>query len=260
MICFAITTSSKRASLSLFENGILLSEINVEVKKTHSTTILDQVDKLFTWSNKNINDTNKVLVSVGPGSFTGVRIAISVVKGLFWGKNVEFYSINELDALTYQAMLNIENVSKENATIVSLIDAGKEKIYLQISKMIYSENTNKKIETNTFHVKNDIEKVSNINEVIELLQSDEYLGNESSDNIYFIGDGSFKHEEKIKKEIKFDNKCIFLNYSDIKIKSTTFYKMYETGMLTSTDIYNLIPNYLEKTQAEKDKENKMLNK
>lgn len=253
MIIFAITTSTKRASLSLFENGILLSEINVEVRKTHSTTILEQIDKLLEWGNKTINDIDKVIVSVGPGSFTGVRIAISVVKGLFWVKNIEYYTVNELTALTYQAGFCIDKLVKKDSIIISLIDAGKEKVYFQISEIKFIEEIDSKKELN-FEINKEIEKVSNLTEVVDILKSSCYYENK---NLYFIGDGSLKHSDKLKNEINFKYKnIIFFNNENIKIKSTIFEKMYVNKLLKKTDIYNLSPNYLEKTQAEKDRDKK----
>ena len=129
MLTFGITTSTKRASLSLHENEKLLYEITEEVTKTHSTTILAQINELLEKSNKNLEDITDVIVSVGPGSFTGVRIAISVVKGLFYSKNVKVFEVNELDALAYQVIKDENSEVGENSIIYSLIDSGKEKIY-----------------------------------------------------------------------------------------------------------------------------------
>ena len=131
MLTFAMTTTTKLAGLSLYEKDKLLGEIHVEMAKTHSTTILEQIDSLLKWTGKKLDEIENVLVSIGPGSFTGVRIAISVVKGLFFGRNVNFYEVNELDALGFQGYynlkINLEN--EENVKIYSLIDSRKEKVY-----------------------------------------------------------------------------------------------------------------------------------
>ena len=141
MLTFAMTTTTKLAGLSLYKKDKLLGEIHVEMAKTHSTTILEQIDSLLKWTGKKLNEIENVIVSIGPGSFTGVRIAISVVKGLFFGKNVNFYEVNELDALGYQGYynlkINLEN--DENVKIYSLIDSRKEKIYCSAYE-IFCEN------------------------------------------------------------------------------------------------------------------------
>ena len=138
MLTFAITTTTKLAGISLHKDNRILGEIKIEVSRTHSTTILDQIDSLFAWTGEKLDNVENVLVSIGPGSFTGVRIAISVVKGMFYGRNVNFYQVNELDALAYQAFYSLDSNflsqnsgSEENSKIeiYSMIDSGKEKIY-----------------------------------------------------------------------------------------------------------------------------------
>lgn len=79
MLTFAITTTTKLAGLSLHKNGKYLGEVKVEVAKTHSTTILEQIDRLFEWTGTTLDEVENVLVSIGPGSFTGVRIAIAIL-------------------------------------------------------------------------------------------------------------------------------------------------------------------------------------
>ena len=100
MLILGISTTTKTGSVALFddEKG-LLGEITVDIEKTHSKTLLDKIDKLLDWTSKTLDDINEVAVSTGPGSFTGVRIAIAIVKGLFFSREVLIYSINELDAL-----------------------------------------------------------------------------------------------------------------------------------------------------------------
>ena len=163
MLIFSITTTTKIASVSLHDGRKMLGEIGIEVAKTHSVGILDQIDRLLEWTGKKLEDIDTVLVSIGPGSFTGVRIAISVVKGLFYGKNINIYEVNELDALAYQAYYTIRNVCgynnirysidnetesfniinsdmrniRRNIKIYSMIDSGKEKIYYSVYELVY---------------------------------------------------------------------------------------------------------------------------
>ena len=128
MLTFGITTTTKMASLCLFDDikGVLC-EISAEVSKTHSTTIIDQIDKMLEWSGKSLEDIDNVIVSVGPGSFTGVRIAIATVKGMFHGRDVSIFEVNELEALAYQSVSVLNTLTDKK--IISMIDSNKEKIY-----------------------------------------------------------------------------------------------------------------------------------
>ena len=240
MLTFAITTTTKLAAISLHEGEKLLGEIRMEVLKTHSTTILDQIDRLFEWTGKNLEEVENVLVAIGPGSFTGVRIAISVVKGLFFGKKVNLYSINELDANAYQVYLgiinSIEKNSEEKIRIYSLIDSGKEKVYYA-EYIVIDGDFKRKIEY----------RVGKLDDVLkECRASCMEMG-----KVYFSGDAVFNYKNKIKDTLK--DKAILVEDERLKISSSTFFRMFLMGKLEKSDIYRLKPDYLEKTQAERDK-------
>ena len=237
MLTFGITTSTKRASLSLHENDKLLCEITEEVAKTHSITILAQINELLEKSNKKLEDITDVIVSVGPGSFTGVRIAISVVKGLFYGKNVEIFEVNELDALAYQVIKDESSEVEENNIIYSLIDSGKEKIY-------YGKY--RKLKENKLELVGN-QKVGKLDNLIEAIKDENDCKN------YIVGDAGLNYNEKITRDL--GNKVKFLEEKDMKINASTFYEMYKMNILKKVDLFVLKPNYLEKSQAERDKEN-----
>ena len=244
MLTFAITTTTKLAGISLHKDNRILGEIKIEVSRTHSTTILDQIDSLFAWTGEKLDNVENVLVSIGPGSFTGVRIAISVVKGMFYGRNVNFYQVNELDALAYQAFYSLDSNflsqnsgSEENSKIeiYSMIDSGKEKIYCAAYEAEASE-----------------EKLRQVGdyEVIKLEKLLEKLDNKDK-KIIIAGDTGINYKEKIAGTLK--NRALFLADDRMKISTATFMQMFLNNILEKSDIFQLKPDYLEKSQAERDK-------
>ena len=246
MLTFAITTTTKLAGISLHRNNKMLGEIRIEVSKTHSTTILDQIDSLFTWTGEKLEDVENVLVSIGPGSFTGVRIAISVVKGMFYGKNVNFYQMNELDALAYQVFYSLDNSfllqhdednEKDKLKIYSMIDSGKEKIYYAA------------YEPETVKEEKKLKQTENY-EVIKLEKLVEKLNDEDG-KIVLVVDAGINYREKIVKTVK--NKVLFLTDDRMRISTATFMQMFLNNILEKSDIFQLKPDYLEKSQAERDK-------
>ena len=253
MLTFAMTTTTKLAGLSLYEKDKLLGEIHVEMAKTHSTTILEQIDSLLKWTGKKLDEIENVIVSIGPGSFTGVRIAISVVKGLFFGKNVNFYEVNELDALGFQGYynlkINLEN--EENVKIYSLIDSRKEKVYCAAYE-IFNGKAGNRLKL----VKNyEVMKLDNvIEEIIENKQN-----RENNKKIYLIGDAVFNYKAKILDKLG-DFVRIFED-KNLAINTMTYVEMFldenfkndDVIGLKKTVIFNLKPDYLEKSQAERDK-------
>ena len=244
MLTFAITTTTKLAGVSLHKDNRILGEIKIEVSRTHSTTILDQIDSLFAWTGEKLDNVENVLVSIGPGSFTGVRIAISVVKGMFYGRNVNFYQVNELDALAYQAFYSLDSNflsqnsgSEENSKIeiYSMIDSGKEKIYCAAYEAEASEEKLRQVEDY---------------EVIKLEKLLEKLDNKDK-KIVIAGDAGINYKEKITGTLK--NRALFLADDRMKISTATFMQMFLNNILEKSDIFQLKPDYLEKSQAERDK-------
>ena len=244
MLTFAITTTTKLAGISLHKDNRILGEIKIEVSRTHSTTILNQIDSLFAWTGEKLDNVENVLVSIGPGSFTGVRIAISVVKGMFYGRNVNFYQVNELDALAYQAFYSLDSNflsqnsgSEENSKIeiYSMIDSGKEKIYCAAYEAEALEEKLRQVEDY---------------EVIKLEKLLEKLDNKNK-KIVIIGDAGINYKEKITGTLK--NKVLFLTDDRMRISTATFVQMFLNNVLEKSDIFQLKPDYLEKSQAERDK-------
>ena len=246
MLTFAITTTTKLAGISLHRNNRILGEIRIAVSRTHSATILDQIDSLFTWTGEKLEDVENVLVSIGPGSFTGVRIAISVVKGMFYGKNVNFYQVNELDALAYQVFYSLDNSfllqhdednEKDKLKIYSMIDSGKEKIYYAA------------YEPETVKEEKKLKQTENY-EVIKLEKLVEKLNDEDR-KIVLVGDAGINYREKIMKTI---GEKVYFPLEDRMVMSTaTFMQMFLNNILEKSDIFQLKPDYLEKSQAERDK-------
>ena len=244
MLTFAITTTTKLAGISLHKDNKILGEIKIEVSRTHSTTILDQIEGLFAWTGEKLDNVGNVLVSIGPGSFTGVRIAISVVKGMFYGRNVNFYQVNELDTLAYQAFYSLDSNflsqnsgSEENSKIeiYSMIDSGKEKIYCAAYEAEASEEKLRQVEDY---------------EVIKLEKLLEKLDNKDK-KIVIAGDAGINYKEKITGTLK--NRALFLADDRMKISTATFMQMFLNNILEKSDIFQLKPDYLEKSQAERDK-------
>ena len=219
MLTFLITTSTRIASISLFKDDIMLGNLNINVRKTHSTNILEQVQKLFEWTDNSIDDVDNVIISKGPGSFTGVRIAMSLIKGFFsLSEKVNIYTVSELEAIYYNA--------KDYADIVvSGIDSNKEKIYYNIY-----ENGIKIVEDSVDNIKNVVDKLKDVKK-----------------SIVFAGDIAINYSHIISN----DN-LVYVPYTKLAINSIIYYEMYKKGLAQLENIANVTPYYLEKSQAEKE--------
>lgn len=121
MISLLIDTSNQALSVALNRDGKLVAEINTNFKKTHSETLLENINKLLNIGDIKKQDIDRVIVARGPGSYTGIRIAATVAKMLAKGLNIPLYSVSSLFVLA--ASERIEG------PVTALIDARRESVF-----------------------------------------------------------------------------------------------------------------------------------
>lgn len=115
MTVLGIDTSGKTASCAVMRDGLLLGQETVYTKLTHSQVILPFVQRLLKDVSLTVADIDLIAVAAGPGSYTGLRIGIAMVKGLcFGGKRC--IGVSTLEALA-------ENCSCAKARIFSVLSA-----------------------------------------------------------------------------------------------------------------------------------------
>lgn len=99
MARLALETSTALGSLALDEEGRLLAECTLSVRATHSETILPEVERLADRAGVAPTALEAIVVGAGPGSFTGVRIAAALAKGLCFGIRAPLYAYSSLAAV-----------------------------------------------------------------------------------------------------------------------------------------------------------------
>lgn len=109
MIMLAVDTSSKACSCALMRDGLLLSESYCNNGLTHSSTLMALVENTLGTANLPFEAIDRLAVSVGPGSYTGLRIGLSAVKGMALPYDTPCVGISTLLSLAYN-MLPFEGV------------------------------------------------------------------------------------------------------------------------------------------------------
>lgn len=122
MKILAVDTTAAAASVALCEDGFLCGEYYVNIKQTHSQTIMPMAVSLLKSCGVEIKDIGLIAVSAGPGSFTGVRIGVAAAKGLALPFNIPCASVSSLEALA-------ANLIGTNAVICSVMDARRNQFY-----------------------------------------------------------------------------------------------------------------------------------
>ncbi|MBQ2910437.1 MAG: tRNA (adenosine(37)-N6)-threonylcarbamoyltransferase complex dimerization subunit type 1 TsaB [Bacilli bacterium] len=125
-----VDTSSSYLYAGIVEDDNLLCEVKKEFGTSLSEEALPEIVSLFTKTNLNAKDIDKIIVVNGPGSFTGIRIGITIAKVYAWSLNIPITTISSLEAM----MLS----SKENKVKVPMIDARRRYVF----GAIYDENNN----------------------------------------------------------------------------------------------------------------------
>jgi len=95
----ALDTSTPVGSVAIGRDGEVLAESLLRVRATHSEVVLPEIDRLLTGCGLGASDLQAVVVGGGPGSFTGVRIAASLAKGMCHARGLELFSFSSLAAV-----------------------------------------------------------------------------------------------------------------------------------------------------------------
>ena len=134
----AIETSTVLGSVALFEAGAVVAEETRRVSNAHGESLLPMVSALFERVGWRPGDVDRWAVGIGPGSFTGVRIALATAKAIVLATGAELVGVTSLDALVLgvggrQAFSPPEEpVSAE--TVVSIVTAGRGELFVQASR------------------------------------------------------------------------------------------------------------------------------
>lgn len=122
-LILAVDTSAKPVSCALAEDGRVLASFYANTGLTHSQTLMPMIENLLRISGRSVADLDVLAVNAGPGSFTGVRIGVSAVKGLAFTENLPCVPVSTLLSMA-------ENVATNPSEIVcSLMDARCQQVY-----------------------------------------------------------------------------------------------------------------------------------
>ncbi len=131
-----IETSTEVCSVALAKDGILLFEKESREGLSHSELLTVFIEELFAENHFDIKDIDAVAVSKGPGSYTGLRIGVSVAKGLCYALDIPLISVGSLDAMgdfmVKKRQDYIAENSEDNLLFCPMIDARRMEVYMAI--------------------------------------------------------------------------------------------------------------------------------
>ena len=125
-----IDTSSSYINIAIIEEDNILYNHHEKVEKDMSNKIIPIIDEGFKKCPFELKDINKIFVVNGPGSFTGVRIGVTVAKTIAWSLKIDVVPISSLEFLA--------TTPKQKKYLVPMIDARRGNVYAAI----YDQNLN----------------------------------------------------------------------------------------------------------------------
>lgn len=171
MLTLAFDTSSRTAAVAVLRDDTILYESIINTGLNHSEMLMPEIDYALRQVRIKISDINLFACTLGPGSFTGLRIGVSTLKGLMLATGTPAAGVSSLAAV----VLNLGTTSK---LICSMIDAGRGQVYVAYFRY-NDENILQQISE---------EKAVNPQEII----------NNTDKNTLFVGDGAIKYADIIK--------------------------------------------------------------
>ena len=128
MLILAFESSAKAASAALVKDGKLLSQYSQCSGLTHSRTLLPMGEDMLKNAELKLSDVDLIAVAHGPGSFTGIRIGVSMVKGLAWAGDKSCVGVSTLEALAWHGVA-------AGGYVCPVMDARRNQVYNAIFKI-----------------------------------------------------------------------------------------------------------------------------
>lgn len=183
MICLFFDTSSEKLNVSLVKDDNVLYEKQIETQNDHSSYLVPYIDEAFKKNNINFKDVDRIIVGIGPGSFTGTRIAITVAKTYGYTQNIPIFGISSLETMIYENngydyyvpviedkndKLYFSIFDKDKKRVIDDMYASKDELYDTLSK--YNGNiliiSHKGEKYDNYQTKEEVINVVNINKNI----------------------------------------------------------------------------------------------
>lgn len=234
MLIFGTDTCSMSSSAAVMSEEKLVAEFTVNHKKTHSEKIMPQISAMLEACGTKLEDIDYFAASVGPGSFTGVRIGVATAKGFAQATNKPCVAVSALLALAFGA-------KSFRGLVCPILDARRNQVYSALFE-------------------SDGKAIKRITEDRALTLDDllcELCG--LGKDVIFTGDGVPVFKDKIVARL--GEKAFFVpksfNFNLASLVCEAAEEQIKAGDITGFD--GLVPNYVRLSQAERERAEKKQN-
>jgi tRNA threonylcarbamoyladenosine biosynthesis protein TsaB len=224
MKILAIDTSNQTLSIAVTDGNSVLGEFTTNLKKNHSTRAMPAIDELMKKIDIKPKELNMIAVAEGPGSYTGVRIGVTIAKTLAWTLNIPLVTVSSLQIIA-------QNASYFDGFVCPIFDARRGLVYTGLYKGIQKEQ----------------EAVLIIEEDRNILLK-EWLGTLKAlkENVLFIGNDVSLHKELIREELQ--EQAVFAPSPLHNPRASQLAFLGENS--EPVDLHTFSPSYLRLVEAE----------
>lgn len=220
MMIIGLDTTSQSGSVSLINKNKILGECLFNVGPRHSENVVSSLEWLLDTLNIEKREIEALAVSLGPGSFTSIRIGVTIAKSLAYSMQIKIVGVSSLEVLAM-------NIPQTGLNICSILDAKRDEVY----SAIYKYNNN--ILTMTRD-----EKVESVSDLLK----------DISEPTVFVGDGSVIYKKELEE---FSNSILVSdNFNIVRSSNCALLGRVKLNNGNSDDVMGLVPNYLRKTDVD----------
>ena len=171
-----IETSTNVCSVAVSQDGACIFEKEDHSGPNHAERLGSFVDEALSFTDNHAIPLDAVAVSCGPGSYTGLRIGVSMAKGICYGRGIKLLGVPTLEILCVPVLLR-EMIEEENALLCPMLDARRMEVYAQLFDRSLHE-------VRPIHA--------------DVVKADTYKEWLDKGPVYFLGDGAMKCKDVIK--------------------------------------------------------------
>jgi tRNA threonylcarbamoyladenosine biosynthesis protein TsaB len=222
MRILAVDTATTSCSVAIVDKTSLLSEFTLAKEETHSKHLMDMIKAALKMSGLNFSDLDGFAVTRGPGSFTGLRIGISTIKGLAVASDKPVVGVSSLEALAFQ-------VSYSYDLICPILDARKREVYFSRYRFLNGDLK-----------KQTIERVAPPDQSVDDL----------NESCVFVGNGALLYKEMILEKMGELASFAPMIQNTIRASTLAYLSMAKFENYDTDDIEKILPYYIRKSDAE----------
>jgi len=220
MTVLAIDTSNYVLGVALANDSQMIGEFTTNLKKNHSVRAMPAIEHLMKECDVKPEQLTKVVVAKGPGSYTGVRIGVTIAKTIAWARNIPLVGVSSLEVLA-------ANGQYFNGYICPVFDARRGQVYTGLYQ--YEQELKEIISDQNILLSDWLSQIKEMNKPV-----------------LFLGNDVSLHREAI-QQILGELAVI----GDISLHNPQPAKLVQIGMKREAgDIHQFVPNYIRMAEAE----------